>query len=79
MSALLSPLYLSLKARLTGVPGTKLTYTHTSEAGEVRRGVRPEDELLASANRDKKRNTETFKPCHDPTELRLMFSAGVAR
>ena len=59
----------------------KLTYTHTDQVtlGDTRRGVRPEDELLAQTNTDKKvRNTETFRPSHEPTEMRVMFSSGVA-
>ena len=44
----------------------------------TRKGVKPEDDLLAQTNKDRKpRNTETFRPSHEPTEMRVMFSSGV--
>ena len=60
---------------------TKLQYTHTeSLPSDNRKGVRPEDELLASVTSDnKKKNTETFKPSHEPTEARVMFACAVPR
>ena len=42
--------------------------------------MKPADEIMGHKNSgEKKKNTETFKPCHDPTQLRVMFSAGVER
>ena len=35
--------------------------------------------MLEAANREKKKNTETFKPSHDPSEMRILFSAGVSK
>ena len=43
----------------------------------MRRGLRPEEEMLEAATRERKKNTETFKPSHEPSEMRLLFSAGV--
>ena len=63
------------------IPVTKLTYTHTDHmVSDTRKGVRPEDDLLAQTTKTQKpRNTETFKPSHEPTELRVMFSSGVPK
>ena len=64
-----------------GVPSnlsmTKLQYTHSETHQDSRKGVKPEEEMLSNSQQEKKRNTENFKPCHDPTELRVMFSSGV--
>ena len=51
--------------------------TEESRGPGVRRGLRPEEEMLEAATRERKKNTETFKPSHEPSEMRLLFSAGV--
>ena len=45
----------------------------------MRRGLRPEEEMLEAATRERKKNTETFKPSHEPSEMRILFSAGVSQ
>jgi len=71
-------------ARLSG-PGNinyNLNYIDSSEKkNEVvsRQGVRPQEEMLNGSTQQKKKNTETFKPCHDPSEMRMLFSYGVSR
>ena len=35
--------------------------------------------MLEAATRERKKNTETFKPSHEPSEMRILFSAGVGQ
>ena len=56
---------------------SKLKYTENTNGNNIGFGVKPEHELLDHSKDQKKKNTENFKPSHDPSELRVMFSSGV--
>lgn len=58
---------------------SSLKYRPSEEGPGGRRGLRPEEEMLEQVNREKKKNTESFKPSHEPSELRVMFSSGVSK